>query len=204
MTECSPVEFIDDFLGSVHVFSSAANNLLTGQLRAVSGPRFQFAHLKLLHSTALTDGHSISDVAAFLDVSNPAASKAVDQLVRGHLVRRVEAAGDRRAVELSVTDAGRQVLAAYAGAIHQPLQTIFHRVPPEQPRETARLLDGLSLRMVGNDDGPQELCFRCGMHLRQTCLLRKAPRRQCHFLSARKRPQNKSARQDPSVKVNAP
>ncbi|NNG17313.1 MAG: MarR family transcriptional regulator [Gemmatimonadales bacterium] len=202
--ECTDqVEFIDDLLGSVHVFSSAVNNLLVGQVRTLARPSFRFTHLELLHLIALTDGHSISEVAAFLGVSSPAASKAVDQLVRDHLVRRVESTGDRRAVELSLTDAGRQVLTAYDCAIHQQLQAIFAEFPPEQLRSTARLLDQLSLGIIEDEDAPDQVCFRCGMHFRRTCLLREAPRCRCHLLSARKS-RTKRARQDRSVKVNTP
>jgi DNA-binding MarR family transcriptional regulator len=210
MTDCNPVEctdqveFIDDFLGSVHVFSSAVNHLLEGQIRSLTGPPLRFSQLKLLHLIALTDGHSIGEVAAFLGVSTAAASKAVDHLVRDHLVQRVEAAGDRRAVELSLTDAGRQLLTAYDRATHQLLHVIFDRIPPERLRESARLLDGLSVGIVDNDDRSDEVCFRCGMHFRQTCLLRKAPGRRCHFLSARTRPRTKTARQGSDVKVNTP
>ncbi len=72
-----------DFLGSTHVFTSAVEEILEkGILEEIAGKRLTLSQFKLLRMVALTDARTISDVALFLGVSNAAASKAVDKLVR--------------------------------------------------------------------------------------------------------------------------
>lgn len=87
---------LDDFLGSAHVFSSAVSDVIEERLLAeVSGGLLTASQLKLLKLVAMADSHTIGDVAAFLGVSNAAASKAVDRLVRRNLLRRREDKKDR-------------------------------------------------------------------------------------------------------------
>lgn len=176
-----PTQFVHDFLGSAHIFTSAVNDLMKEQLRQVTGAKLTFSQLKLLKMVSLTGGYTVSNVAAFLGVSNAAASKAVDRLVRRGLLHRAEAEDDRRAVKLSPTERGRRLLASYDAASSQALEQLLGRLPPEQLRKTAELLDRLSVSIVTRGDGPQEVCFRCGIHFRERCLLRESVGRSCHF-----------------------
>lgn len=181
MVDTAPEHVTDDFLGSVNIFSTAVHELLERQLNLVANNRITFSQLKLLNLISHTEGHTIGDVAAFLGVSNAAASKAVDRLVRRQLLLREEAATDRRAVRLSVTEAGRQILANYDGAAIEALRSVFGSVPTDRLRETAKLLDELSMSIVKGDDGPDAVCFRCGIHFRQKCLLRQITGRSCYL-----------------------
>src|SRR5512142_2915279 len=102
---------IDDFLGSAHVFASAVNDIVEARLlRDVAGDQITVSQLKLLKLVAMTDAQTIGDVASFLGVSNAAASKAVDKLVRRKLLRRDEGETDRRVIHLSLTAGSRRVL----------------------------------------------------------------------------------------------
>jgi DNA-binding MarR family transcriptional regulator len=95
-------ELINDFLGSTQIFASALNDIVEEKLlREVAPGQVTFSQFRLLKMVALTDAQTLGDVAAFLGVSNPAASKAVDKLVRGGLLVRTEGEKDRRAIELS-------------------------------------------------------------------------------------------------------
>jgi DNA-binding MarR family transcriptional regulator len=181
MTDTGADNLIDDFLGSVNIFSTSVHELLERQLKDVTKSRITFSQLKLLNLVALTEGHTIGDVAAFLGVSNAAASKAVDRLVRRQLLLREEAAADRRAVRLSVTKAGRQILADYENAAYRTMQTIFGCVSAERLQDTAQLLDQLSVSIVDHPDGPKEVCFRCGIHFRERCLLQHLTGRDCYL-----------------------
>lgn len=176
-----PIHLVQDFLGSAQIFTSAVHDLLEAQLREVTGKKLTFAQLKLLKMVSLTEAYTVSNVAAFLGVSNAAASRAVDRLVRRRLLRRAEAAADRRAVRLSLTEKGRRLLESYDTASNRSLEELFDRFPPEQLRNTAALLDNLSLSIVERGDGWGEICFRCGIHFRDRCLLRQTASRDCHF-----------------------
>lgn len=54
--------------------------------------------------------NSMSELAAAKDISRPAISQAVDVLVKKGLVARVQNASDRRYVELTLTEAGNNLL----------------------------------------------------------------------------------------------
>jgi len=181
MVNSAPEHLTDDFLGSVNIFSTAVHELLERQLNLVAKNRVTFSQLKLLNLISHTEGHTIGDVAGFLGVSNAAASKAVDRLVRRQLLLREEAVSDRRAVRLSLTEAGRQILASYDDAAIEALRGVFRSIPTERLRETARLLDELSMTIVKGDDGHDAVCFRCGIHFRERCLLKQVTGRACYL-----------------------
>jgi DNA-binding MarR family transcriptional regulator len=176
-----PTQLLHDFLGSAQIFTSAVNDLMEEQLRQVTGAKVTFSQLKLLKMVSLTGGYTVSSVATLLRVSNAAASKAVDRLVRRGLLHRAEAEDDRRAVKLSLTERGRRLLASYDAASSKVLERLLGRLPPEQLRKTAELLDRLSVSIVNRANGPQEVCFRCGIHFRERCLLQESVGRNCHF-----------------------
>ncbi len=176
-------QLIQDVLGSAHIFSSAVDDLMQERLHAVIGVQLTFSQLKLLKLIAQSEACNISQVAAFLGVSSAAASKAVDRLVRRDLLRRTEAEGDRRAVEIALTVEGNRLLGEYEKVTSQTLEEIFGEVVPERLREIADSLDHLSLRLIDHDLDGAEACFRCGIYFRDKCLLRGRPNRNCHFHS---------------------
>ena len=121
---------IDDFLGSAHVFASAVHDVVEQRLlEQVAGGQITVSQVKLLKLVAMTDSYTLGDVAAFLDVSNAAASKAVDRLVRRNLLRRSEDQKDRRIMHLPLTPTGQRLLTAYETARRQQAREHFHPVP---------------------------------------------------------------------------
>jgi DNA-binding MarR family transcriptional regulator len=182
MPDTNTPEMINELLGSVQVFSSAMRDVLEEKLlRETARGRLTFSRFKLLKLVAFTDSHTIGDVAAFLGVSNTAASKAVDKLVRRRLLRRTEAHADRRASELSLTGEGRRLLSAYEAARDRKLAEIFSACVPEQLCGTVATLDRLSANIVDHTANPQELCFQCGIYFREKCRLRELVRRTCFY-----------------------
>jgi DNA-binding MarR family transcriptional regulator len=194
MPDTNTPEVINEVLGSVQVFSWAVRNVLEEKLlRETARGRLTFSRLKLLKLVAFTDSHTIGDVAAFLGVSNTAASKAVDKLVRRRLLRRTEGHTDRRASELSLTGEGRRLLSAYEAARDQKLAEIFSACVPEQLCGTVATLDHLSANIVDHTANPQELCFQCGIYFREKCLLRELVRRTCFYQKHKVRKATESA-----------
>ncbi|UCC70979.1 MAG: winged helix-turn-helix transcriptional regulator [Gemmatimonadota bacterium] len=181
MKKTHPTDVLHDFLGSAQIFTSAVNDLLEEQLREAGGPKVTFSQLKLLKMVSLTEDYTVSNVAAYLGVSNAAASKAVDRLVRRRLLKRAAAEADRRAVRLSLTETGRRLLTSYEIMADEQLAKLFGDFPRTRLRETAELLDRLSVSIVARDGEGEGFCFRCGLHFRERCLLRKAAGRSCYF-----------------------
>ncbi len=173
---------IDDFLGSAHVFASAVSAVIEARiLRGVAGDRITVSQLKLLKLVAMTDAQTIGDVALFLGVSNAAASKAVDKLVRRKLLRRDEGQKDRRVIRLSLTAASRHLLAAYEEAKQRKLAGLFRKFSEDDLRRTADLLDRLSADIVDHTGQGDEICLQCGIYFRERCLVRQIAQRNCFY-----------------------
>jgi MarR family 2-MHQ and catechol resistance regulon transcriptional repressor len=181
MIKADTTTLVHDFLGSAQIFASALNDLMEQQLKSVTGKKLTFSQLKLIKMVSRSDTYTVSNVAAFLRVSNAAASRAVDRLVKRGLLNRAEAEDDRRAVHLSLTERGRKLLQAYDSAADRALEGLFGKLSAEQLKRTASLLDDLSVSIVERENGAEEVCFRCGIHFRERCLLRQSDRRACHF-----------------------
>jgi DNA-binding MarR family transcriptional regulator len=189
-------EIINDFLASTLIFSTAMTDLIDEQARRVIGKSFTMPQLKLLKLVARTEAGTISDVATFLGVSNAAASKAVDRLVRRGLIERKESADDRRAIHLSLSDDGKRILERYEEIQLKTLDGLFRQFMPQDFIDAGELLDRLSLDLVGASSRPDELCFRCGIYFRDKCLLRDATKRTCyHHLHKLRQKQRKSSAQ---------
>jgi DNA-binding MarR family transcriptional regulator len=186
MTTAERTAIINDFLASMHIFSSAINELMVGQLDDELGGELTIPQLKLLKLIARTEMESISEIAVFLGVSNAAASKAVDRLVRRGLVERIESTDDRRATRLSLSVKGTFLLKRYEDVQNKVLEGLFRQFMAEDFVETAELLDQLSADLVSRESVPQELCFRCGIYFRDRCLLRDLHDRTC-YCNLRKR-----------------
>lgn len=183
-----PNPVLQDFLGSAHIFVSAIDRLMDRQLQVVSNDRLSFSQLRLLKLVSVTDGYTISDVASFLRVSNAAASKAVDRLVRRGLLERREGAEDRRVVELCVTEAGSCVLDGFEARTLAALNEILEPFDARQLRDATTTLDDFSLALVDHEESAGETpCFRCGIYFRDRCLLRERGRSGCYFDSYKRR-----------------
>jgi len=175
------VGLINDFLGSVRILSTTIDEWMEQELREVTDDRVTPSQLKVLKLVARTNARRIGDVADFLAVSNAAASKAVDRLVRRGLIRRAEAAADRRAVELSLTPEGRTLLAQYEAATNHVLKELFGGLDQDQLRTTAQFLDQLSTQVVKTGRVRDGICLRCGIHFRDRCILRQSVGKNCYF-----------------------
>jgi DNA-binding MarR family transcriptional regulator len=194
---------INDFLASMQIFSSAINDLMSDQLRQNLGGDLTVSQLKMLKLIAATEPDTISEVASFLRVSNAAASKAVDRLVRRNLINRTGSSDDRRMMRLSLTPEGKDVVVHFEAAQNRLLEGLFREFTSEDFVHTAELLDQLSANIIDQPAGPESLCFRCGIYFREKCLIGKGSGQTCYYhLHSRKKksgiagPNNKSDNQD--------
>jgi DNA-binding MarR family transcriptional regulator len=80
------------------------------------------------------------DLAAALDVAPSTAGRMCDRLVRKGLVRRHRARADRRAVLVSVTAAGRDVVDQATARRRDLIADVLRVLPVDQQREIARAL----------------------------------------------------------------
>jgi len=176
------VEMINEFLGSTQVFTSVVRDVIEEDLlRGIAPPQISFSLFKLLKLVSMTDGQTLGDVAAFLGVSNAAASKAVDKLVGKDLLVRREGEKDRRAIRLSLTESSRRLLANYKAVKDRKLAKAFAQFSPSDLRRTTELLDRISAGIVDHTANPEELCLQCGIYYRERCLVKQLVGRNCFY-----------------------
>jgi DNA-binding MarR family transcriptional regulator len=82
----------------------------------------------------------MTDLAAALEVAPSTAGRMCDRLVRKKLIRRHRARADRRAVLVSITAAGRQVVDQATARRRELIAGILARLSPEQQRAAADAL----------------------------------------------------------------
>jgi DNA-binding MarR family transcriptional regulator len=182
---------IHDFLGSAHIFASAVNEVVEKRLlQELAGKQLSLSQFKLLKMVALTGAQTITDVGLFLGVSNAAASKAVDKLVRRKLLRRAEGQPDRREIRLSLTESSRRLLLAYEARKERKLARIFRQYSAKDLRRAATLLDRLSAGLVNHHAHPEEICLQCGIYFRDRCLVRQLVKRNCFYLRNKSQPKH--------------
>lgn len=190
-----PPQLVNDFLGSTQAFSTALTEVVEERLlREIAGEALTLSQFKLLKLVANTDAHSVGDVAAFLGVSNAAASKAVDKLVRRKQLVRTEGVADRRSTVLSLTARSRRLLAAHDAARDRKLTEIFRASSPEELEHTTEILDRLSAGIIDHHAKPEETCLQCGIYFRENCLVRELLGRRCFYANhkARRKPKAES------------
>jgi DNA-binding MarR family transcriptional regulator len=181
------VVLINDLLGSSHVFSLAVARVEENLWRHAAENELTVTQMRLLMLVNHPgSSHTIGDVAAFLGISNAAASKAVDKLVRSMLVKRREGDTDRRAIHLSLTGAGRRILESYDAAAKKKLAEAFGQVCADEIRPVVQLLDRLSFSMMA-DQQLQGVCVQCGIYFRDQCVLRQRYGRTCLYLRGKER-----------------
>ncbi len=190
MAETRGTTLMNDFLGSTHIFSLAVARVIEERLwTEAAGNQLTLGQLRLLKLVSQPGcAHTIGDVASFLGISNAAASKAVDKLVRMVLVRRREGESDRRAIHLSLTAAGRRMLETYDAAAQNKLAEMLGQCGEEELQTAIQLMDRLSSAMMnGRPALKEEMCVQCGIYFREKCPLRQKLRRRCLYLRGKSR-----------------
>jgi DNA-binding MarR family transcriptional regulator len=173
MSEAQKLDLIRQVMGAANVFCSAVERLLDDTIGEASGGTLAAQQIKLLLLIA-RPGHRyrVMDIAAFLGVTNAAASRAVDRLVQRGLVDRTISPDDRRAVDLALTPSGRDLLDRFGEVRNERMLEVLGGVSDSTLHALMGLMDELSPRLVAAEPGSDERCLRCGVDARANCVLR--------------------------------
>src|SRR3990172_12542924 len=136
-------------LRSSHIFASAVREILELKLvREVSPVPLTLSQFHLLKLMFLNGRHQVGEVADFLGVSPPAATKNIDKLEAHGLVVRAPSKGDRRATLLSVSPKGRRLVRRYEALKTARLAPVLARFRPEELEQLKHLLERFSLLLL--------------------------------------------------------
>jgi len=161
-------------LRATHIFASAVHDLLELRiLRDVSAPALTLPQFHLLKLMSL-DGHrQVGEVAGFLGVSAPAATKTIDKLERLGLITRQHSTEDRRAILLAPSAKGRRLVQRYMEAMNRRLAPIFKEFRRSEITRLAELLERFALCLIRQANHENDLCLRCAAYYDEDCAVAK-------------------------------
>jgi DNA-binding MarR family transcriptional regulator len=82
----------------------------------------------------------VSDLAGFLDVTGSTATRMCDRLARKGLIRRQRVSSDRRAVRVSISAAGRELVSSVTQRRRREVQAIVDRMSAQQREQLVETL----------------------------------------------------------------
>ena len=153
-----------------HIFSSAVRDLLELKvLREATDAPLTLPQFHLLKLISLNGSHQVGEVAQFLGVSPPAATKNIDKLEGLGLVRRSRSTADRRATLLESSHKGRQLVRRYEALKEERLEPVLDSFSDTELAQLTRLLERFSLQLIKQEDSGEGLCLRCSAYYEEAC-----------------------------------
>jgi DNA-binding MarR family transcriptional regulator len=153
-----------------HIFASVVREALqTKVAQEVSSLPLTTSQLHLLKLMALNGQRQLGEVAGWLGVSAPAATKNIDKLERLGLVVRTRSKGDRRATLLSVSSKGRRLVHKYEELKAARLGGVLEEYQPQEIERFTDLLERFSVSLLSTEPSPAKSCLRCAAYLADEC-----------------------------------
>ncbi|MCP4593358.1 MAG: MarR family transcriptional regulator [bacterium] len=158
------------FVRRSHIFAASVREILEMKLlREVSPSPLTFSQLQLLKLMASDGHHHVGEMADFLGVSPPAATKNVDKLERLGLVVRRPSTGDRRATLLSVSSEGRRLVEDYEAAKRTRLDRVLDSFESAEIDQFSALLERFSVSLLSHEPSGRGYCLRCAAYIESNC-----------------------------------
>jgi len=133
-------EDLDAIIGVVLRATQAFVGLALRSL-AVAGASITLPQYRMLAVLDADDRQNVRDLAARLGVERSTATRMCNRLVGAGLIERGEDPSDRRAVVISLTEDGREVVAAVTRARRDNVATLLRSLPPARRDQIVDLLD---------------------------------------------------------------
>ncbi len=128
-------ELVDAVLGASRTLVAVAARSLAGVAEDVTLPQYRF-----LVELASRGPQRLADLATALGVDRSTATRMCDRLVRKRLVTRRRSQEDRRAVRVSLTSDGAELVAEVSRRRRVEIATIVGRMPPADRDSVVRAL----------------------------------------------------------------
>jgi DNA-binding MarR family transcriptional regulator len=115
-----------------------------GRASRERGLELSMSQYHLLEALADADGLYVGRLAEAAGVAPPTATRMLDGLERDGVVRRRSCPRDRRAVAVSLTPRGRELVDAKREALAERRRALFQALEPEERAQAARILRRLA------------------------------------------------------------
>ena len=134
----------------------AINRFIRSEMRAHRGSDLSVPQFRALGFLIRNRCASLAEVAEFMGLSTPAASRLIERLVRnGQVIRRIPAT-NRRRVELSATRRGRSTWEAARKATRDRLAEVVALLTPSQREEVRQAMRILLSRFQPEVPGKEQ------------------------------------------------
>lgn len=153
-----------------HIFASVVREFLELQLlHEVSEEDLSLSQYHLLKLITLDGEHQMGQVAEFLGISPPAATKNIDKMERLGLVSRMPSTGDRRATLLEPSHQGRKLVSRYEALKESRVAPVLESFSQAELKQMADLLERFSLRLIHAQEPMSQICLRCSAYYDENC-----------------------------------
>lgn len=153
-----------------HIFSSVVREILESKLlQETSTLPLTVSQFHILKLMTLNGHHQASELAEFLGVSPPAATKNIDKLERFGLVVRSPSPDDRRATILSASQKGRRLVEKYEELKATRLYPILEQFDSEEIDQLSELLERFSVSLLQRETTRRGFCLRCAAYIETGC-----------------------------------
>jgi DNA-binding MarR family transcriptional regulator len=153
-----------------HIFTSAVREILESRpIKEASPVPLTVSQFHILKVVARNGTHQLGELADFLGVSPPAATKNIDKLERLGFVLRSASEGDRRVTLLSASPAGRRLVNKYEKIKAARLSPVLGKFEAEELRQFASLLERFAIFLLQHEKIRREFCLRCEVYIDSNC-----------------------------------
>ncbi len=158
------------FLRYSHIFASAVREVLESKLLREATPLpLTLSQFHLLKLMSFNGQHQVGEMADFLGVSPPAATKNIDKLEGFGLVTRTPSKGDRRATLLSASPKGRRLVRKYEELKAARLAPVLEHFTREELESLSDLLRRFSVSLFELEAPRDGSCLRCAAYIESNC-----------------------------------
>jgi len=158
------------FIRHSQIFASVVHEIVEAKfLGEVSPDSLTLSQFHLLKVIGLNGTHQVGELAGFLGVSPPAATKSIDKLERLGLIVRNPSKGDRRATLLSPSAKGRRLVQRYEGLKADRLAPVLQKFSSKELDSFARFLERFSVSLLDLEQPGRGFCLRCGAYIEEGC-----------------------------------
>lgn len=137
----------------------------------------QFTILKIL---SVSETSTVSEIADILRISRAAASKNVEKLVQGRLVKRRVIKDDRRVAEISLSEKGGTLVKAYDSLFFRKQHKALEILSQDEQEQLLNLLSKYVTNILHQEKDIDIVCLQCKESILTGCNLVKN-KSQCKF-----------------------
>jgi DNA-binding MarR family transcriptional regulator len=134
----------DEFTQAWEGFFRATRRARGRSTGPLEGSPLSLAQYQLLDALRGGGGLPVSELAASAGVAPPTATRMLDALVRDGVVARTPCEDDRRVVNVTLTEAGREAMRAAAQRVAAGRARVRDRLTPQEREQAAALLRRLT------------------------------------------------------------